>query len=101
MLTSEFFLDDRRLLGGIRGRPNEQGASAFRAGATKAEELARRRLRIDAGNSEALMWRSGNANKTQVLAFLGINTAARGISYVGVTAIACRSSRSSNRELGC
>ena len=55
VLTSEFFLDDTRLLGGIRGRLNEQRGSAFRVAAMKAEELARRRLRIEAANPEALL----------------------------------------------
>ncbi len=55
VLTSEFFRDDERLLGGIRGQPNEQRGNAFRAAAMKAEELARRRLGIDPGNSEALL----------------------------------------------
>jgi hypothetical protein len=55
VLTSEFFLDDKRLLGGIRGRPDEQRGSAFRAAAMRAEDLAQRRLRTDAGNSEALL----------------------------------------------
>ena len=47
VLTSEFFLDDDRFLQGISGRPNEQRASAFRAAAMKAEELAQQRLSID------------------------------------------------------
>jgi hypothetical protein len=55
VLTSEFFLDDERLLGGIQGQPNEQRGSAFRTAAMKAEELAQRRLRIAPGNSEALL----------------------------------------------
>ena len=55
VLSSEFFLDDERLLGGIRGRPNEQRGSAFRAAAMKAGELAQRQLRIDSENSEALL----------------------------------------------
>jgi len=55
VLTSEFFLDDNRLLGGIRGQPNMQRGSPFRAAAMKAEELAQRRLRIDSGNPEALL----------------------------------------------
>ena len=55
VLTSEFFLDDKRLLGGIRGRPNEQRGSAFRVAAIKAEELAQQQLRIDSRNSEALL----------------------------------------------
>jgi tetratricopeptide (TPR) repeat protein len=55
VLTSEFFLDDKRLLGGIRGRPNEQRGSAFRAAARKAEELAQRQLRMDSRNSEAFL----------------------------------------------
>ncbi|HEV2495078.1 MAG TPA: hypothetical protein VG204_18610 [Terriglobia bacterium] len=55
VLTSEFFLDDERLLGGIRGQPDEQRGSAFRAAATRAEELAQRRLRIEPRNSDALL----------------------------------------------
>ena len=53
-LTSEFFLDDERLLGGIRGRPDTQRGSAFRAAVMRAEELARRRLRTNSTDSDAL-----------------------------------------------
>jgi len=54
VLTSEFFLDDERLLGGIRGRPDTHQGSAFRAAVMRAEELARRRLRTNARDSDAL-----------------------------------------------
>ena len=54
VLTSEFFLDDERLLGGIRGRPDTQRGSAFRAAVMRAEELARRRLRTNSTDSDAL-----------------------------------------------
>ena len=54
VLTSEFFLDDERLLGGIRGRPDTQRGSAFRAAVMRAEELARRRLRTNSPDSDAL-----------------------------------------------
>ena len=54
VLTSEFFLDDARLLGGIRGRPDTQRGSAFRAAVMRAEELARRRLRTNSKDSDAL-----------------------------------------------
>jgi len=54
VLTSEFFLDDARLLGGIRGRPDTQRGSAFRAAVMRAEELARRRLRTNSTDSDAL-----------------------------------------------
>ena len=54
VLTSEFFLDDARLLGGIQGRPDTQRGSAFRAAVVRADELARRRLRTNSRDSEAL-----------------------------------------------
>ena len=54
VLSSEFFLDDERLLGGIRGRPDTQRGSAFRAAVMRAEELARRRLRTNSTDSDAL-----------------------------------------------
>ena len=54
VLTSEFFLDDERLLGGIRGRPDTQRGSAFRAAVMRAEELARRRLRTNSRDADAL-----------------------------------------------
>ena len=54
VLTSEFFLDDARLLGGIQGQPDTQRGSAFRAAVVRADELARRRLRTNSKDSDAL-----------------------------------------------
>jgi hypothetical protein len=54
VLTSEFFLDDERLLGGIRGRPDTHRGSAFRAAVMRADELARRRLRTNSRDADAL-----------------------------------------------
>jgi hypothetical protein len=54
VLTSEFFLDDERLLGGIRGRPDAHQGSAFRTAVMRTEELARRRLRTNSRDSDAL-----------------------------------------------
>jgi len=54
VLTSEFFLDDARLLGGIQGRPDTQRGSAFRAAVVRADELARRRLRTNSREADAL-----------------------------------------------
>jgi hypothetical protein len=54
VLTSEFFLDDRRLFEGIRGRPDKQHGSAFRAAIMRAEDLAQRRLKTDSRDSDAL-----------------------------------------------
>jgi hypothetical protein len=54
VLTSEFFLDDQRLLGGIRGRPDEQRGREFRAAIMTAEDLAQRRLRTNSRDPDAL-----------------------------------------------
>lgn len=44
VLTSEFFLDDKRLLGGIPGTPDEQLGKAFHAAISRTEQLAQARL---------------------------------------------------------
>jgi hypothetical protein len=44
VLTSDFFLDDNRLLGGIPGRPDAELEARFLATAQRSEERARARL---------------------------------------------------------
>ena len=54
VLTSEFFLDDRRLLGGIKGQPDVDLERLFAAAAQRAEKLARERLRNQPKDPDAL-----------------------------------------------
>jgi hypothetical protein len=54
VLTSDFFLDDKRLLGGIEGKPDRELGNAFFAANQRAQELARERLKADAQDSDAL-----------------------------------------------
>lgn len=54
VLTSEFFLDDRRLLGGIKGEPDAALEEQFASAARRAGELARRRLQSQRLDPEAL-----------------------------------------------
>jgi hypothetical protein len=54
VLTSEFFLDDDRLLGGIEGAPDPGMRNAFDASVKKAGDLARARLKSDPQNADAL-----------------------------------------------
>ena len=54
VLTSEFFLDDNRLLGGIQGAPDPRMRDGFLAADKKAQELARARLKTDPHNADAL-----------------------------------------------
>ena len=54
VLTSEFFLDDNRLLGGIEGAPDPQLRNAFNGAVRKAQDLARARLKSDPKNADAL-----------------------------------------------
>jgi len=44
VLTSEFFLDDKRLLGGIQGKPNESRKTGFNAANRKGRDIALKRL---------------------------------------------------------
>jgi hypothetical protein len=53
VLTSEFFLDDERFLGGIQGKPDESRKINFEAANRRGKDLALKRLRID--------WRDANA----------------------------------------
>jgi hypothetical protein len=54
VLTSEFFLDDRRLLGGIKGQPAADLDRQFASAAQRAEKLARERLRNQPKDPDAL-----------------------------------------------
>jgi len=54
VLTSEFFLDDRRLLGGIKGDPDAVLEEQFASAARRARELARRHLQNQRLDPDAL-----------------------------------------------
>ena len=54
VLTSEFFLDDNRLLGGIDGPPDPQTRDDFGGAIQRAQQLARARLKSDPNNADAL-----------------------------------------------
>ena len=54
VLTSEFFLDDKRLLGGIKGEPDAKLEYDFADAATRTESLAHARLASDHKDAQAL-----------------------------------------------
>jgi hypothetical protein len=54
VLTSEFFLDDKLLLGGATGEGNKRRRTAFLAANQRALDLARRQLKPDPQDTEAL-----------------------------------------------
>ena len=54
VLTSEFFLDDKRLLGGISGKPDDKHRAGFNTANRRAQELARRRLKANPRDADAL-----------------------------------------------
>lgn len=54
VLTSEFFLDDKRFLGGIDGKPDTARLKGFQAAIAKTRELSRARLKEDPKDAEAL-----------------------------------------------
>ncbi len=54
VMTSDFFLDDRRFLNGIDGEPDPGRMRGFREALGKAREAAERRLRKDGADPEAL-----------------------------------------------
>lgn len=54
VLTSEFFLDDKRLLGGIKGQPDADLERQFASAAQRAEKLARERLQNQPKDPDAL-----------------------------------------------
>ena len=55
VLTSDFFLDDRRLLGGIKGEPDAGLELRFAAAAVLAEKLAHERLEKQPRDPNALL----------------------------------------------
>lgn len=54
VLSSEFFLNDKRLLGGIEGKPDEKRKAAFNEAVARARDLARPRLRANPSDADAL-----------------------------------------------
>src|SRR5450759_2568698 len=54
VLTSDFFLDDRRLLGGVEGTPDPRMRDAFDSAVWKARDLARARLKSNPRDADAL-----------------------------------------------
>ena len=54
VFTSAFFLNDKKFLDGIDGRPDEQRRRGFLDSVHRAQELAGGRLAADAGDAEAL-----------------------------------------------
>jgi tetratricopeptide (TPR) repeat protein len=54
VLTSEFFLDDDRFLGGITGTPNPERRTAFLAANDRAREMARKRLESNPADPDGL-----------------------------------------------
>jgi hypothetical protein len=54
VLTSEFFLDDKRFLGKIPLKPNEALRKAFFTAVQRAQDMARRRLNINPQDGDAL-----------------------------------------------
>jgi hypothetical protein len=54
VLTSEFFLDDNLLLGGIRDKPDAELERQFASAAQRAQKLARARMTIQPKDPDAL-----------------------------------------------
>jgi len=54
ILTSEFFLDDKRFLGDVPLKPDPELRAAFFAADKEAQELAQQRLKTDPGDTNAL-----------------------------------------------
>jgi len=54
VLTSDFFLDDKKFLHGISGRPNPERMSHFVEALSRARELARARQKTNPNDVEAL-----------------------------------------------
>jgi hypothetical protein len=55
VLTSEFFLNDDRFLGGIEGRPAENRNKAFLDAKHQAHEMAKKAVKQDSRNAHALL----------------------------------------------
>ncbi len=54
VLTSDFFLNDDRLLGGVQGTPDPQMRTAFNEAVQKSEDLAHARLKSNPRDADAL-----------------------------------------------
>jgi hypothetical protein len=54
VLTSEFFSNDKRLLGGIEGKPDPKRKAAFNEANEQARQLAKKRLKINRRDADAL-----------------------------------------------
>jgi len=54
VLTSDFFLNEKKFLHGIDGRPDPERMSHFREALARARELARERQKTNPGDGEAL-----------------------------------------------
>jgi hypothetical protein len=54
VLTSEFFLDDDRLLGGVQGQPDPRRRAAFLAANEGARKMARERLKANPDDPDGL-----------------------------------------------
>lgn len=54
VLTSDFFLDDDRFLGGIEGKPDPQLRDEFNSAIEKSQEFARARLKTNPNDPDAL-----------------------------------------------
>ncbi len=54
VFTSEFFLDDKKLLGGVAGKPDEKHRAGFTAANQRAQALARQRLKANSKDADAL-----------------------------------------------
>ena len=54
VLSSEFFLDDKRLLGGIDGKPDASRAASFTSANGHAREIAVQRLKLNSRDPSAL-----------------------------------------------
>jgi hypothetical protein len=55
VLTSEFFLDDKTLLGGITGQPNKALGDSFHAAVDKAQKLGQAKVDKDANDASGLL----------------------------------------------
>lgn len=54
VLTSEFFLNDKRLLGGIEGKPDPKRKAAFNEANEHARQLAKKRLKVNPRDADSL-----------------------------------------------
>jgi hypothetical protein len=54
VLTSEFFLDDDKLLEGIEGKPDPKLKAAFQSANDRAQDLARQQLKANPNDANAL-----------------------------------------------